>query len=370
MGRIEKEILLAEERKKTRVVITESILADPSFMRELLSLAPQWVVITDKAVEKTYGQQIEKAFLPYNISPLFLSIPPGESYKSRESKAFLEDQLIKSGKTKDTAILALGGGVISDLAGFVASTYCRGIPFVILPTTLLSMVDACLGGKTGVDACGIKNIIGSFYPPSLIGIDPLFLSTLPPKEFRSGLAEVIKAALIADPALFSYLLSSREKILARDPHSLQHIIDISLTIKQEIIEKDPKEQGLRRVLNLGHTIGHAIESIESFTLTHGEAVAIGIDMEGYISTKMGLLAEDELHQIVSLLKLYGFPLVPPSKIDLAALISIMKLDKKSVKEGPRFVLLEKIGKVFSFEGKYCTFVDREILREALNWIYA
>jgi 3-dehydroquinate synthase len=264
--------------------------------------------------------------------------------KTREMKAFLEDELFRRGFGRDTVLVAVGGGTITDLVGFVASTYMRGVPLILVPTTLLAMVDAAIGGKTGIDTPFGKNLIGSFYLPKAIVIDLDVLKSLPEREMMHGMSEILKIGLVHDPAILE--MSGDEQILR------------VIQAKIAVVEKDPKEQGLRRILNFGHTIGHAIETCTG--MAHGEAVAIGCVAESYLSWRMGFLSEIELQRIVGL-----FPKVE-CELSVDAIIQAMQLDKKRAKGKVRFVLLRKIGEAVDFDGDYCTEVPIEFVREAIS----
>jgi 3-dehydroquinate synthase len=253
------------------------------------------------------------------------------------------------------------------LGGFIASTYNRGIPLVMIPSSLLAMVDAGIGGKNGVDTPAGKNLIGTFYQPKQIIIDPDLLKTLPIREIRNGLVEMIKHALIADKDYFTFFQTHVDKILELDSEALEQAIYQSGVIKKTIVEEDEKETGKRRLLNCGHTIAHALEHLSNYEIAHGEAVAIGIVIEGYAANRLGYLPMEDLNLIIDLFKRFGIPLRDISKINLADIINALILDKKSLKGKPRFVLLEKIGVPVAFDGQYCTTINEDQLLNALSW---
>lgn len=323
----------------------------------LKKVATRFAIITDDHVKDLYGTALKKRF----EAELF-SIPPGEKSKTRQWKEILEDQMIEKGLGRDTAIVALGGGVVTDLAGFIAATYCRGISFISIPTTLLGMVDASIGGKVGVNTPHAKNWIGAFYHPRFLFIDPDLISTLPAKERQNGMAEIIKYALIASPTLF-------EKLVKKKP-SDEDLIRESCSIKTRIVTEDPQERGLRRILNFGHTIGHAIETVSSYRVSHGQAIAIGMVAEARLSYKMGTLCEKEFFMIMELFETYGFSLQLPKEIEEGQLIKTMRLDKKALSQMPRFVMLEKIGKTMAFEDAYCSHVESGLLQETIEWMFS
>jgi 3-dehydroquinate synthase len=257
-------------------------------------------------------------------------------------KAFLEDQLLEKGFGRDTVIVAVGGGVVSDLAGFVASTYMRGVPLIIVPTTLIGMVDASIGGKTGVNTSHGKNLIGSFYPPVAIVSDPDVLLTLPEKEMIAGRSEILKMGFVWDRELLD--VSFEEQILR------------AIKAKIEVVSLDPKEGGLRKILNFGHTVGHALEAHSNFTMSHGEAVGIGCIAESYLSHHLGLLTEEELNRVVGLFPKFKW------NFDRHKLISAMGKDKKVLKGAIQCVLLEKIGKA------RCEEIEPKDLHAMFDWM--
>lgn len=321
------------------------------------------VIITDSHVETVIAKKIAKNLRCQGWKVLLVAFTAGEAQKTRETKAWIEDQMLAQRLGRDTCILAIGGGTVTDLAGFVAATYCRGVPYLSIPTTLLAMVDAAIGGKTGVNTIHGKNLIGAFYPPAAILVNPEFLLTLPLQELKNGIVEILKAGLIASAELFELLVQERYAIQNRNLLLLSEIIQKSIAIKQSVVQKDPLEQGLRRILNLGHTIGHAIESIEQYQIPHGEAVGIGIALEGMLSAKLGYLPWQALEKIQETLTAYGFQTQLPQLISLEKLKTALCFDKKSLHSQPRFVALKNIGEVMPFEGTYCTSLNWENLDE-------
>ncbi len=319
-------------------------------------------IITDETIEELYREKIEHFDLK------IFSISPGETAKTRDTKALLEDHLLAHNFGRDTLIIALGGGVVGDIAGFLASTYCRGVPLVQIPTTLLAMVDAAIGGKNGVNTPYGKNMVGTFYPPKEVLIDGQFLTSLPLVEKTNGLIELLKAALIASPALFEAMRQGADRWLANDLEFQMERIYESAAIKRDIVEADPKEEGLRRSLNLGHTFGHALEMLENYTISHGQAVASGILGSCYISQKMGLLSSDAFKDIQELFELYQIPLKSPHKHTIDNWMGALARDKKAKMGTPRFVLLDKLGSVAEFEGHYCSEVDFPLIEEAILWM--
>lgn len=345
----------------SEIVIQKGLMQEGDWLNRLKNLSKRFAIITDHHVEDLFGHAIKNQLEQAGCEVHLFSVPPGEKSKSREWKEFLEDQMLQAKLGRDTALIALGGGVITDLAGFVAATYCRGIPLISIPTTLLAQVDASIGGKVGVNTPQGKNLIGAFYHPRLILIDTEMLKTLNPDEMMNGMAEVIKYALIASKPLFQKL---QQEIQWEDA-----VLE-SCTIKKDVVEKDPQEKGLRAILNFGHTVGHAIEALMDYQISHGKAVAIGMAAEAHLSCLLGYLQESELVNITSLLEKYGFSLKLPSSLIPSALMQAMQLDKKALSRQPRFVLLKNIGETHPFDGAYCSPVDSRLIQETFQWLHS
>lgn len=322
-----------------------------------------FVIITDSHVEKLIAKELESKLHKAGLRTSLISFPKGEEYKSRATKEAIENQMLNQRLGRDTCIIAIGGGVVTDLAGFVAATYCRGIPFISIPTTLLAMVDASIGGKTAVNTHHGKNMIGAFYEPEAIFINPTYLLTLSDDQMRCGAAEIIKHGLIGSYELFEIMETQFTAWQTRDLVFLEDLVRRNCAIKQKIVSADPKEAGVRKILNFGHTIGHAIESADEYAISHGDAVAVGMSMEAELSVKMGILSEADLRRIQEVLLKYGFSLTPPKKISLDALKAALAHDKKSLLSLPRFVVLKEIGKVECFNENYCTFLKEEQIDE-------
>lgn len=291
-----------------------------------------------------YGEKIRNFLSPWEVH--LFSFSPGEKSKTRKVKEELEDALFREKLGRDTTIIGLGGGVVTDIAGFVAATFCRGVPLILIPTTLMGMVDASIGGKVGVNTPHGKNLVGAYYFPKKIFIDSDFLSTLSEHEMRNGKAEVLKYGLIQD----------KELLYIED---VEEMIRRSVGIKESVVTLDPDEKGLRRVLNFGHTIGHAIEAVTDYEMSHGDAITIGMRIESYLSMRMGYLKEEELQEIDKILPIVNFSFA------FSTLYEKMQQDKKARSKKPRFVLLEKIGQVASFGGDYCIEVDDALIEEGL-----
>jgi 3-dehydroquinate synthase len=314
----------------------------------------QIAIITDANLAKLYDASLSEIMEKIGLEHALIPFPAGESYKTRKTKERIEDLLLYNGFGKDTAIIGFGGGIVTDLAGFVASTFTRGVPFLAIPTTLMAMVDAAIGGKVAVNTPHAKNIIGTFYPAKSVFIDTRYLTTLPEKELLNGLSEVYKYGFIASPILL--------EMVASKPISFLDLIGICCAIKKEIVETDFAEQGLRRVLNFGHTIGHALETASQYTFPHGFAVAAGMQIESWLSFALGHLSKAEFEKIQESLNHFpSSPSFPPKKI-----LETLLYDKKTSFTKPRFVLLEKIGSPLSFEGEFCQTVPEELIEQAIN----
>ncbi len=303
------------------------------------------VIVTNPVVKRLYGDALKGNLEKAALVPIVLEVPDGEEYKSLEQAARLYELLSDEQVVRATPLLALGGGVIGDLAGFVAATYMRGIPLIHLPTTLLAQVDSSIGGKTAVNHGRLKNTVGAFYQPTLVIADTATLKTLPEDEFKNGMAEVIKYGVIRDEGLFQSLERNLDQLNALDPGILEETISRCAAIKAEIVEKDEKDLGLRNILNYGHTIGHAVETASDFHLRHGKAVAIGMVAAARISWEMGFLSQTDLERIRSLVARAGLPANIPD-LNIEKIMRAMKHDKKKVGDIIRFILPKAIGEVF------------------------
>lgn len=306
-------------------------------------------VITDSNLKRIYGKTLVSLF---GDDTAILSIPAGESSKSREMKNYLEDKLIAARYGRDSAILAFGGGVVGDLAGFVAATYYRGVPYFQVPTTVISQVDSSIGGKTAIDVPSGKNLIGCFYPPQGVFMDVDLLDSLPSKEFTNGLAEVLKHAMIRDHAFFDYLDENAASILAKDKNVLVEMLRRSCEIKAGVVSEDPKESNLRKILNFGHTVAHALETLSEYQLLHGQAVSIGMAVEGCLAWKAGYLPSEKYLRLLRLIRKFGLPANLPRNLSPEKIIKVMGLDKKNEGGKVHFSLPRKIGEMKKIHGKY------------------
>src|SRR3989338_8767577 len=322
-------------------------------------------VVTDDNLKKLCEKTLLNALKPLN--PLLISIPAGESSKSREMKEKIEDMLLENKCGRDTVIIAFGGGVIGDLTGFVASTFDRGIPLIHVPTTLLAMVDSSIGGKTAVNTKHGKNLIGTTYQPDAVFADLGFLDTLPNGEFINGMAEIIKIAATSDKALFEFTEKNSKKILNRDKAALIHVIKGAIELKKAVVEKDEKESGLRQILNFGHTFGHALENYHGYRKKHGHCISIGFVVEAKIANLIGKLSSNEAKRIEALLDKFNLPTTVEKNVDINKIVEIMKMDKKARNMKPRFVILEKIGKIKSEKSNFSFEADEIIIRKAIEF---
>ena len=303
------------------------------------------VIITNPVVQRLYGDTLEHNLTNEGFTVTILQVPDGEEQKSLEVAGRLYNQLTGSLAERTTPILALGGGVIGDLAGFVAATYLRGVPLVQIPTTLLAQVDSSIGGKVAVDHGQLKNRIGAFYQPRLVIADIATLKTLDAKILVDGLAEVIKYGVIQDRGLLAYIEDNMDKIKSLDDGALEEIVFRSAKIKAEIVEKDEKDSGLRAILNYGHTVGHAVESASEFKVGHGTAVAIGMLAAAKIANRMGMLDKNELLGLNRLIQRAGLPTKMPD-LKVEEVVQAITHDKKILRGKVRFILPKSLGSVF------------------------
>lgn len=360
-------LVLQAQAKQSDIIIGPHCLFSEEIVKEFKLKASRFALFCDDTVAALYGNQWLQHLKNKGLNIALFTFPPGEREKSRERKAELEDLLFSQKFGQETCMIALGGGVTTDLIAFLASTYYRGVPLIFAPTTLLAMVDAAIGGKTGINTRLGKNLLGTYYPADKVLIDPSILSLLPKSEWTNGMAEVIKYALIDSPHLFELL----KKWHPQDAVYLEQIINECIAIKTRVVEADFEEKtGLRRILNFGHTIAHALELLEDFRLSHGEAVAIGLLTESRISMKMGYLSNSAWMDIEKHVRSFPFVLKINPEMTVENMHTALAMDKKASQGAARFVLLEKIGACHPFDGQYCCQVPKKILDEALAWMIA
>ncbi len=305
--------------------------------------AERYVIVTDTQIEALHGDRVQKAMENTDLRVERVTVPPGEAAKEIKTVLSVTEKLTAIRADRQTALIALGGGVIGDLTGFAASIYMRGIPVIQIPTTLLAQVDSGIGGKTGVDTQWGKNILGTFHQPKGVFVDIDFLRTLPDDQFTSGLAEVVKYGAIDSPALLDDLEAAAAGRSFREQAFLERIVGTACRIKKGFVELDERDHGLRRVLNFGHTIGHAVEAASGYTLSHGESVAIGMVAAAGLSEELHHLPADDRRRIVSVIRALGLPDRLPGNLDLDEIRARIARDKKKKEETVRFVLLKKLG---------------------------
>lgn len=303
------------------------------------------VIITDSNVRKFYAAPLQKSLENAGFAVTVLEVPAGEAQKTLEAAGSLYDRLADAFVERSTLIVALGGGVIGDLAGFVAATYMRGVPYVQVPTSLLAMVDSSIGGKTAVDRGSLKNIIGAFYQPKMVIADIAVLKTLPPVELSNGMAEAIKMAAISNPEFFRYLEANIGQAMALDTDVLGEIVRENAVQKARVVAGDEKESAERIILNYGHTVGHAVEAVSDFKLKHGQAVAIGMVAENRLAFRRGLLSDNDAVRVRKVIEQAGLPVAIPdfSVAEKERVLEVIKHDKKVLGKKVRFVLLKAIG---------------------------
>ncbi|MCM8535097.1 MAG: 3-dehydroquinate synthase [Lentisphaeraceae bacterium] len=334
--------------------------------------ATRYALITDSNVEKFYANGLMTKLDEAGFRTDLFVMPAGETHKTRETKISLEDQMLEAGFGRDSAVIALGGGVVSDLGGYLAGTFGRGIPFINYSTTLLSAADASVGGKTAVDTPHATNLIGLFNQPAKVYIDIECWQTLPVREIRSGLAETVKHACLAEKEFFLWLEENITKICSGeeallDDEACEHIAYKNCEIKYTVVKKDEKESNLRQVLNLGHTAGRAFETLCGYTYTHGECVAIGMVVQIEIALEKGLVTQEERDRTIALLQKCGLPVSVPSGTSLEDLVVKMRTDKKARSGKIRFVIQDGIGAMKSFEGgSYSLPLDEDYILSILK----
>ncbi len=343
------------------------ILTLTEFHKQVGTFNSRVALITDSNLTATLGAKIQHDLQQHGLLVEKFDFPAGEEYKTRATKQVLEDALLAKKYGRDTCIIALGGGVVTDLVGFLAATYARGVPVIYVPTTLMGMVDASIGGKTGVNTPAGKNLIGTITQPHAVFIDTTLLSTLMDHEFVQGIVEMIKHGMIADHAFFNLLANNIEALKQRDASFLAEIIYISCKIKKNIIEQDEQESGLRHVLNFGHTIGHAIEVLENYHIAHGQAVAIGMLVEGYLSVLSGWLDPQVVIALQDMFIALDITLTTVAFRNIDVFRQTLILDKKSKSHIPHFVLLDRVGQVHRAGPTYTACVDDDLLVQALHW---
>ena len=344
-----------------KIVIGKGLLNQIPKILKNKPLGNDYAIVTDSNVKELYGNKLLEGLHNEDIEAELFSFKAGEENKTRNVKEEMEDKIIASGFGRDMAIIALGGGVVGDVAGFVAATLYRGVNLIQVPTTLLAQVDSSIGGKAAINHQSGKNLIGTFYNPKIVFADVDALKSMPKSEFANGLVEMIKHALILDKDHFIFLENNIDRITALEEDILISAIKRSCEAKKIAVEKDEKEENFRKILNFGHTIGHSLESASNYNLAHGEAVSIGIMAESEISKELGLLNEKDVSRIKYLLRKANLPIEVPKSIEAEKIIYGTMSDKKTIKKVPYYTLLEGIGKA-----KINVNVSEDILFRVLN----
>lgn len=344
------------------------ICLEPNFLnlgQELLSFGTgsrKICIVSDSNVYPLYADELRLLLEPHAKTIVSFVFPHGEKNKTLQTVQEIYEFLIRNSFDRNDFLIALGGGVTGDLTGYAAATYLRGIRFIQIPTTLLSMVDSSIGGKTGVDFNSYKNMIGAFYMPKLVYMNISVLTSLPDREYYSGYGEIIKHGLIQDETYFNWLYYYRKELCSRDLELVKELVARSGQIKKRLVEQDPKEQGIRAILNFGHTFGHAIEKIKEFSFLHGECVSIGIAAAAFLSKNKGYISNQDLNQILEILTSFHLPSsVTDVSIDEA--LEAVSKDKKKDGEAIKFILLKAIG-----DAVISTEVTKDEMKAALGFV--
>lgn len=338
-------VKVALGERSYEIVIARDIISGIGQRIRPFGFSPRMAVISNPTVFALYGEALVSSLKSAGLEPFAVLIPDGEEYKDYFWTFHILTEVLRQRLDRNSCLIALGGGVIGDIAGFAASIYMRGISFIQVPTTLLAQVDSSVGGKTGVNHSLGKNMIGTFYQPRLVWADSDTLRTLPARHLSAGIAEVIKYGVIWDEELFHFMEEEKDAVQQLNPEALERIIRRSCEIKAEIVSKDERESGLRALLNYGHTVGHAVETETGYSrFFHGEAVAIGMYLEARLALSMGYLDINAVLRIKAVLEAYDLPSELPGELSIDKLIAHMKLDKKAVADEINIVLPERIGK--------------------------
>ncbi len=336
--------------------------------RLLQEFAParRYAVISDSTVAALHGEPAIAGLAHAGIDAHLLDFRAGEGSKSREGWADLTDRMLEGGFDRDTVVVALGGGVTGDLAGFVAATYMRGVPVVQVPTSIVAMVDSSVGGKTGVDVPGGKNLVGAFHPPRIVVVDPEFVRTLPRAERARGLAEAAKHGAIRDRAHLDEVASAAPALLEGDPEALERVVATSVELKARVVSEDEREGGVRRTLNFGHTLAHALEAVTRFALSHGEAVAIGMVLEARLGERLGITEAGTAGALAGILGRLELPTRIPVGVDPVGVLHATRTDKKSAGGAVRYALIERLGRADRAGGGWARPVSDEVVLEILR----
>jgi len=359
-------VATAEQRTTSYdILIGRGLLADLPDLAQAACPAPRYAVITDSHVATLYGEKLVARCRDATLQVELLEFPAGEWNKTRETWARLSDRMLAAQLGRDSAVVALGGGVVGDVAGFVAATYLRGVPYIQAPTTLLAMIDSSIGGKTGVDVPAGKNLLGAFHQPRLVVADLDLLGTLPAPQLAAGIAEAVKHGAIADADYFAFLEREHDAVTTKQPDALERLVRRSVEIKAGVVAADERETGRRAILNFGHTVAHAVESTAKFAVLHGEAVAIGMAYEARLAERLGIAAAGTADRIRRLLERYDLPLELPESATPDDLLATMQLDKKARAGTVRFALPEVVGRMHADGSGWTVAAPERVVREVL-----
>ena len=347
------------------IVIGRGLLAELPALVQAACPAARYAVITDSHVAKLYGDQLVTRLHDGTLPAELFEFPAGEWSKTRETWATLSDKMLAARFGRDGAVVALGGGVVGDVAGFVAATYLRGLPCIQVPTTLLAMIDSSIGGKTGVDVPAGKNLVGAFHQPRLVVADLDLLGTLPATQLAAGIAEAVKHGAIADADYFAFLEREHTAVTGKQPAALERLVRRSVEIKASVVAADEREAGRRAILNFGHTVAHAVEATVKFAVLHGEAVAIGMAYEARLAERLGIAAAGTADRIGRLLERYKLPLELPESVTADELLATMQLDKKARAGTVRFALPEAVGRMHADGSGWTVAAPERVVRELL-----
>lgn len=348
------------------IVVGAGIWSSIAAVVERSCPAHRYAVITDHQVAELYGSRLLRALHAAGHRTDIFAFPAGEAQKTRETWAAITDAMLEAGLGRDVCVVALGGGVPGDLGGFVAATYMRGVPLVQVPTTLLAMIDSSVGGKTGVNTPLGKNLVGGFWPPRVVVVDPEVLVTLPATQLRSGLAEAVKHGAIADAEYFGMFEDNGEDLLAAEAEAMSRLIVRSVEIKASFVGRDEREAGPRKALNFGHTIGHALEALSGYSLLHGDAIAVGMVAEATIGERAGVTEPGTAERLRRVLARLGLPTAMPQEFTVDAVLEQTRTDKKARGGRVEYTLLSALGRVDTASQRFSHPVADEVVRSALS----
>lgn len=357
-------VTAAGSRSDYPVHVGPGVLADLSSFLQDRAPAHRYAVVSDATVAELHGERVVEDLKAAGLRADLFTFPAGEEFKTRDEWVRLTDALLDAGFGRDGAVIAVGGGVTGDLAGFVAATYMRGIPVVQVPTSLVAMIDASVGGKTGVDVTAGKNLVGAFHPPRIVVADPEVVATLPRPERSQGLAEAVKHGAILDRHYLDRLEATAGALLDAEPEPLLNAVVRSVELKAEVVSRDEREGGFRKILNFGHTLGHAIEAAAEYALPHGAAISVGMILEARIGERLKVTDGGTSETLVRILRRFELPTRFPGSLDPAKVVRFTETDKKGRAGAPRYVLLSHLGRTDPGDD-WCHFVAAELVSDIL-----